>query len=271
MVPTTLALLAALACQRPASKVDSAQVDTAPEGVDPVECGAPPCWVPLPAGRFDMGSGPGQGDDNERPLHAVDLEAFEVLRTEVTVAQYSACVDDGACAPRADPDDVPHRCNWDEPDKAEHPMNCVSWFMADAFCAWAGGALPSEAQWEYAARSGGLDREYPWGEAEPSCELAVLKDTCGSDGTWPVCSHPEGNTEQGLCDMAGNAFEWVADWHHDTYEGAPSDGEPWVEPEGVFRGLRGGGIGSDEGYRTRNRTFHEPDFFYSGMGFRCAR
>jgi formylglycine-generating enzyme required for sulfatase activity len=180
---------------------------------------------------------------------------------------------DGDCLALPESEDIPSRCNWGEAGYEEHPANCLTWEMAAAFCAWVGGALPSEAQWEYAARSGGLDRTYPWGEAPPSCDLAVINedDCCGTGRTWPVCSKPDGNTAQGLCDMAGNAFEWVQDWYHGSYLGAPRTAEPWEVEHYALRSLRGGGISSDEDVRTRNRTFHDPAFFYSGMGARCVR
>jgi formylglycine-generating enzyme required for sulfatase activity len=150
-------------------------------------------------------------------------------------------------------------------------MNCVNFAMAEGFCRWAGGRLPTESEWEYAARSRGLDRTYPWGEAEPSCELAAIHDPgCTAKGTLEVCSKPAGNTEQGLCDMAGNAFEWCQDDYSDNYKGAPADGSAAFTGD-RFKVMRGGSINSDEPLYTRHRTFHDPPFFFSGMGIRCAR
>ena len=103
----------------------------------------------------------------------------------------------------------------------------------------------SEAEFEYAARSRGADYTYPWGNEDP--------------------------TEQGLCDMAGNAIEWTADWFHNTYDDAPADGSAWVDPVSAFRVMRGGGVGSCAGPETRKRTFHEPEFWYAGGSVRCAR
>lgn len=220
-----------------------------------------------------MGSRLGQGEFDEHPQHPVAVASFEILQSEVTVTQYAACVDDEVCEPWPASEDIPPRCSWDEAGLDEHPMNCLNWEMAGAFCAWAGGALPSEAQWEYAARSRGQDVTYPWGEAEPSCDLlqSYEEDCCGLGSTCPVCSFPAGSTEQGVCDLAGNIFEWTQDWYHNSYVGAPRGATPWVEPAYVLRTMRGGAIGSGVGYRVRNRTYHEPDFFYSGMGARCVR
>ena len=231
------------------------------------------CWTTLCGGTYWMGSPQGQGEASEHPRHRVAVRSFEMLRSEVTVAQYIPCVEDGACRPLPETEEIPERCNWGEPGFEEHPANCLTWQMAWDFCAWAGGALPSEAQWEYAARSRGQDVQYPWGDEEPSCDLAVLaeEDCCGAGRTWPVCSRPAGDTAQGLCDMAGNAFEWVEDWYNASYLGSPRTAEPWEHWSWDLRVLRGGGIGSTVGYRVRQRTFHDPAFFYSGMGARCVR
>jgi len=231
------------------------------------------CWVTLCEGRFFMGNRIGTGDRDEHPQHFVAVRRFEMLQSEVTVGQYAACVDDGVCEPWPDSEEVPARCSWDEEGLDDHPMNCLDWEMAGTFCAWAGGSLPSEAQWEFAARSRGQDVTYPWGDAEPSCDLLQMheEDCCGLGTTCPACSFPAGSTEQGICDLSGNIFEWTEDWYHNSYIGAPRGSYPWVEPAYVLRTMRGGAIGSGVGYRVRNRTYHEPDFFYSGMGARCVR
>jgi formylglycine-generating enzyme required for sulfatase activity len=231
------------------------------------------CWTAMCGGSFAMGNPIGRGEADEHPQHPVAVRNFDILQAEVTVDQYRLCVDDGACEPWPDSEEIPSRCSGDEEGEGDHPMNCLDWFMAEAFCAWAGGSLPTEAQWEYAARSRGQDVTYPWGDDEPSCELLQMheQDCCGTGTSCPVCSFPAGNTDQGLCDMAGNIFEWTADWYHNSYVAAPRNATAWVIPEYSLRTLRGGAIGSGVGYRVRNRTYHEPDFFYSGMGARCVR
>ena len=228
------------------------------------------CWVTFCSDTYDMGS---DGiEDKESPIHDVTVPTFELMHSEIRVGDYMDCVADGACIQARDPDDFPARCKRDPSDHADFAVNCIDWDMATDFCAWAGGRLATEAEWEFAARSAGQSNVFPWGDLEPSCSLANYTDHegCGED-VEPVCARPDGNTEQGLCDMAGNAFEWVQDWMHDSYDGAPGDGSAWEEDPSIFRVMRGGGIGSQEDLRTRNRTFHEPDFIYSGMGSRCAR
>ncbi len=244
-----------------------------PECQDDVVCEDGICWVTLCGGSFAMGSVLGVGHSDEHPRHTVLVRGFEIMQTEITVTQYAACVDDGDCEPWPDSDDVPSRCSWDEEDQDEHPMNCLDWDMAGKFCDWAGGSLPTEAQWEYAARSRGQDVTYPWGEDEPSCDLLQMheEDCCGLGTSCPVCSFPDGDTEQGLCDMAGNIFEWMQDWYHNTYVGSPRSTKAWEDPARSMRVMRSGAIGSGVGYRVHNRTYHEPDFFYSGMGGRGVR
>ncbi len=181
-------------------------------------------WVKIPGGKFMMGSDKGSKD--EKPRRSVTISAFELAKSEVTSAQYRKCVEAGACTKAAcgSPGD-------------EHPVACVNWFQAKAFSAWAGGRLPTEAEWEYAARSGGREWSYPWGDEEASCARAVMISTaetgCGRTTTWPVCSKPAGLTRHGVCDMAGSVWEWVEDPYHESYAGAPADGKVWeVDPEG---------------------------------------
>ncbi|MED5372740.1 MAG: formylglycine-generating enzyme family protein [Myxococcota bacterium] len=222
-------------------------------------------WVKLRGGEYRIGDA---DDDRASPPHEIALPTFWMRRTETTVDEYAACVQDGACEPLP-PDKVPSRCNWlAREERGDHPMNCLSWPMAQDYCRWLGGRLPTESEWEYAARSRGQRGPYPWGDAEPSCERAHYKG-CEPERTLPVCSRPAGNTEQGLCDMAGNAYEWTLDSYRDNYRDHPTHGgATFVDSE--FKALRGGGVGSDEPLTVYNRAFHAPGFYYSGMGVRCA-
>jgi iron(II)-dependent oxidoreductase len=232
-------------------------------------------WVELPSGTFMMGSEEGQLD--EGPVHEVMVQPFEILETEVTVDEYRACVAAGACSTPAT--DVDDQCNWSFEDRDTHPVNCVDWYQALDFCDWAGGRLPSEAEWEYAARGAGQDIEHPWGGSWVDCNHAVMDDGgsgCGEGQTWPVCSKPLGNTEQGLCDMSGNVWEWVRDWYHSSYNGAPDDGSSWEEPSGTSRVLRGGSYLShaDIDYSSLTvfaRGHDNPIIAEDDYGFRCVR
>jgi iron(II)-dependent oxidoreductase len=194
-----------------------------------------------------------------------------MTKTQVTVEQYKACVDAGVCtAP-----DTGDYCNWGQSDRGKHPINCVDWHQAQAYAKWAGGRLPTEAEWEYAARSGGRDWKYPWGNENATCERAVMYDGdlgCGRESTWPVCSKPRGNTTHGLCDMAGNVWEWVQDWYHDSYKGAPTDGSAWEKPTGSSRVDRGGSWGNGAGsVRAAIRNHASPGYRHDTLGFRLAR
>ena len=120
----------------------------------------------------------------------------------------------------------------------------VDWGQSYAFCAWAGGRLCSEAEWEYAARNGSAGDNYPWGDAEPSSSLTTF---CTDSA--PACSIPAGNNTWGVCDLAGNATEWVRDCEHVSYSGAdrPDDGKAWTYGCSFFAGVfRGGGGGTCE-------------------------
>ncbi|MCB9684577.1 MAG: formylglycine-generating enzyme family protein [Alphaproteobacteria bacterium] len=264
-----------LACHPPSTDEEVPVVDTSTDSScvqAETVCEDEVCWVRMCGGAFEMGAWHDLGIADEQPVHTVHLTSFDILQTEVLVATWDRCVTDGACV------DViargaPSYCQDRLP---EHPRGCLSAEDAADVCAWLGGSVASEAQWEYAARSGGQERIYPWGdEPAPTCDLAVLgyvdNDPCGEEGPGLACSRPDGNTADGLCDMAGNLYEWVADAYHGSYDGAPADGSAWTEPPSTWGILRGGGINSDESVTTTNRVFHEPTFYYSGSGTRCVR
>ena len=249
--------------------VKLAQVESAAPGVSTKKGKAGLVWVSIPGGRFMMGSNKGESD--ERPKHRVSVKAFQLNRTEVTVSQYRACVKARQCMKP----NTGTYCNWKKQGRGKHPVNCVDWSQARAFCRWAGGRLPSEAEWEYAARGGGKNIQYPWGNQKATCTRAVMDDGsgngCGKDRTWPVCSRTAGNTAQGLCDMAGNVFEWVEDRSHRSYKGARVDGRAWTVGSSKFRVLRGGSWDYSAGYvRATYRYSITPTVRIYDFGFRCA-
>ncbi|MCP3886361.1 MAG: formylglycine-generating enzyme family protein, partial [Propionibacteriaceae bacterium] len=203
-------------------------------GVVPID------WVVIDGGTYLMGSPFGQGfPNNQLPAHDVTIPTFEIMRTEVTVCHYADCFADGKCThPKTS--DMPNTsdgCNWMVRGNGNHPVNCVDVYQAEAFCQWAGGRLPSESEWEFVARGRGRDIIYPWGDELATCEYAVMGVNindlfvggCGIDHTFEVCSRPQGNTAQGLCDVAGNVWEWVPDKWTIDYQGAPTDGSPWMD------------------------------------------
>ncbi|MFI5361313.1 MAG: formylglycine-generating enzyme family protein [Elusimicrobiota bacterium] len=214
-------------------------------------------WVKIPGGTFQMGS----PYNDEGPIHPVAVKAFELAKTLVTNNQYEMCVAARACTEA--------KSYGAKFEGGDQPVVGVDWNQATAFARWVGGRLPSEAEWEFAARSGGKDRRYPWGNQDATCELANILDCDGA--TAPVCARPAGNTEQGLCDMAGNAWEWVQDWNHGSYTGAPADGSAW-DDSGKNRVFRGGSWRFDtQSARCTSRFASSPGAKFAGLGFRPAR
>ena len=249
-------------------------------------------WVPIQGGSFRQGITIEQLQQNlkELPKHSElrkyllreapqvekTVTGFSIMKTEVTVAQYHRCIQKGICRKPKEED----RCTYYRPDPSNYPMNCVDWNDAKHFCEWIGGRLPTESEWEYAARSEGKNNMYPWGNnPKPSCDLAIIDQDgrgCGRRSLWPVCSVPKGNTEQGLCDMSGNAWEWTADIStpYPGFKDLPADIVDRNESE-LFKSdeyvVRGGGISSVKDYRTTLRGAHKSDFVYGGLSFRCVR
>lgn len=188
----------------------------------------PAGMVFVPAGTFTMGSPDGEGKDDERPAHPVKLQGYCLGGTEVTVASYRDCVHEKRGELQCTPPRPQPSCNWTNPARGQHPINCVDWTQADTYCKWAGGALPTEAQWEYAAR-GADGRKYPWGSEPPrNNRLNACGPECAGSHenrqtmydkpdkfveTAPVGSFPDGAGPFGALDLAGNVFEWVADWY----------------------------------------------------------
>ncbi len=214
-------------------------------------------WVKIPGGTFTMGT---KDFANAQP-HRVTIKGFQMAKTLVTNKQYKACVDAGACTPPTD--QGPKYAGDDKPAVG------VEWEQAKAFAAWVGGRLPTESEWEYAARSAGKDWKYPWGNEEATCDRAVI-DVCHGLGTEPVCSKPAGNSQQGLCDMAGNAWEWVEDWYH-LYSETPTDGSAPQAP-GKYRVFRGGSWGCiDALARPTFRGGYKPAYRHGVLSFRVAR
>lgn len=238
----------------------------------PVE--GPEDMVRLEGGRFLMGT-----DDGERaegPAHEVVLTPFWIDRTEVTVFEFQACVDAGVCKRRhfkgAGSMDY---CNYGEPTRQDHPMNCVDFVGARQYCRWVGRRLPTEAEWELAAR--GLEgRRYPWGSAEPDCHVAIMKseagDGCGADRTFAVGSMPGGATPDGVLDLAGNVWEWVADWYGEGYYAESPRHDPSGPTAGTERSMRGGSwlTVNEVTFRGVNRDKEPPDYIGNAVGFRCA-
>ena len=241
-------------------------------------------WVTIPGGKFMMGTDGGeQGFKDTSPRHEVDIRTFDMSKTLVTVEQYADCVAKGRCTKLGIYD--PNYCNWGMPGRELHPINCVSWRQANQYAefiaehpGFEGARLSSESEWEYAAKSGGRDQKYPWGDEAPTCDKAVMYGNggygCSKSYTMPVCSKPAGNTAQGLCDMAGNIGQWVQDKFR-SYKHTPVDGRAYESVFGSFRVLRGGCSRSNDNpgnMRVDYRQLGEfPDKNFSSYGFRLAR
>ena len=262
---------------------------------------APESMVFVPAGEFIMGSPEGEGLDNEHPQRTVYLDAFYINKYEVTNSQFSQFVDATGYTTDAEKGgwgwawtgeawEEVEGADWRHPhgpgssieDKMDHPVVQVSWNDADAYCQWAGVRLPTEAEWEKAAR--GTDgRTYPWGNSAPdgsklnycdvNCELG-WKESSVDDGythTAPVGHYEAGKSPYGAYDMAGNVWEWAADWYDADYYSKATDRNPQGPDSGEKRVLRGGSwFGYEGDARCADRYGGEPNVRISYFGFRVA-
>ena len=217
--------------------------------------------VYVPAGEFSMGND--SGWDEEKPIHTVELDDFWIDQTEVTNAMYAKCVQEDSCA---QPSNTAH---FDDSNYANHPVVYVSWHDANQYCAWAGRRLPTEAEWEKAAR--GTDkRVFPWGDTI-DCSLANYwgKENGCVDDTTPVGIYPDGVSPYGVLDMTGNALEWVSTLFA-RYPYDASDGREDLDASGA-RVLRGGSWNvTAEFTRGSRRDWYLPGIRRNYAGFRCA-
>jgi sulfatase modifying factor 1 len=233
-------------------------VSTAPSRPDAVNArdGADLLWIP--PGEFLMGSD--NGDSGEGPVHPVLLDGFWIYRTPVTVAQYRVFYASLGRPLRSEP-------HWGWQD--DHPMVNVNWEYACEYARWAGAALPTEAQWEYAAR--GTDgRLFPWGnEWDPEkCRHSV---SAAKVGVSTVGSYLPGASPFGVLDMAGNVWEWTADWYDQGFYRVSPRENPTGPDWGTHRVLRGGSWGNTDprDYRTTVRVQCDPGARGPSIGFRC--
>lgn len=245
--------------------------------------------VTIPGGTFSMGCGKeteGTCPEDAVPVHEVGLSSYVMDKFEVPVELFEKCMAENVCT--NDNAEEPHyrtssdsyQCNIGNPDRKNHPANCVTWRGAKAYCEWIGKRLPTEAEWENAARSGKV-RIYPWGDTpEASCDNTVMKSSangCGSNTTSPVGSKPDGASEQGIFDLSGNVAEYTSDWYekkfYSTAEASMQDTQGPAEPEkDKYKVIRGGSYIYGESHtRASFRSSAKLDDPAIDFGFRCVK
>ncbi|MDE3090009.1 MAG: formylglycine-generating enzyme family protein [Chloroflexota bacterium] len=222
--------------------------------------------VQVPAGDFIMGNN--KGNDDEKPAHTIYLDVFWMDKYLVTNALYKKCVDAGKCATPFASSSVTRASYYGNTLFDNYPAIYVTWFDANTFCAWAGKRLPTEAEWEKAGR--GTDaRTYPWGS---TFDANKLNANSPYGNTTAVGNFPLGASPYGAMDMAGNVWEWVADWYDSGYYSVSPRNNPKGPTTGQWRVLRGGAWDTDQQtIRISFRHAFIPEASHFSFGFRCAR
>lgn len=235
--------------------------------------------VLIPGGTFMFGcikdhNGGFDCPDDELPSRRINLDAYYIDKYEVSNRQYALCAAEGACPQPAYRYSASRESYYDNPEYEDYPAANVSWTEASAYCAWVGGRLPTEAEWEKAARGADM-RAYPWGDSDPNCAKANAKDevkgsNCVGD-TLAVGSLPEGASPYGVMDMAGNVWEWVQDWYVLDADGLRISIDPFAPDLGFHKVVKGGSWDyAWSRLRIAYNSDHEPDAHKISFGFRCA-
>jgi serine/threonine-protein kinase len=224
----------------------------------------------IPAGPFQMGA---DQDTDERPIHTVNLKAFWIDVHEVTNAEYAECVAEKKCRAPSSKSSYSRPSYYDNVQYTNFPVLYVSWSDADAYCKWRDARLPSEAEWEKAARGGLEGKPYPWGDDAPVCTAGAVTgaqfDDCTVKDVLAVNSFAP--NRYGLFDMAGNAWEWVNDSYTLNYNNSASGVNPTAPANVDTKVVRGGAWNTINFHlRVANRISYSPTIRYPTISFRCA-
>jgi formylglycine-generating enzyme required for sulfatase activity len=225
--------------------------------------------VYIPASDFLMGSSSYDGDhyENEEPLHSVYLDSYWITKTEITNAQFSKCVQEGTCTYSVS---MKRNPRFLDSDYTDHPVVYINWYMAQTFCQWSGGRLPTEAEWEKAAR-GPSGAKYPWGSENPSEDIFLTNAHNIITDTTPVGLFIKGASYYGVMDMGGNVREWVSDWYDPFYFSYSPYENPQGPEDGDKKVLKGASYLDPYEYsRAASRLAHEPSSSGAVRSFRCV-
>ena len=229
----------------------------------------------IPAGSFQMGCDSNNSADtacylDQQPLHAVTLGSYYIDKYEVTNARYKACVDAGQCTAPHSSGSYTRPAYYGNAAFDDYPVIIVDWYQATAFCTWAGKRLPTEAEWEKAARGASDTRRYPWGNSAPNSTLLNYGWYIGD--TTQVGAYPAGASPYGVMDMAGNVYEWVTDRYGGDYYSVSPVSNPQGPATGTARVFRGGSWSNYGSYvRAAFRFYNSSDYRVNILGIRCVR